>query len=46
MNREPNPVPRLWPKVVNDFCFVLMFGILYAGLYRHCPAKDRVQHQV
>lgn len=28
--------PRLWPKIVNDLGFVLMFGLPYAGLYRHC----------
>jgi hypothetical protein len=26
--------PHLWPKIANDRCFVLMFGLLYAGLYR------------
>ena len=28
--------PGLWPKVVNDLCFVVMFGLPYAALYRHC----------
>ena len=28
--------PGLWPKIVNDLSFVVMFGIPYAGLYRHC----------
>lgn len=26
----------LWPKIVNDLSFVVMFGIPYAALYRHC----------
>jgi hypothetical protein len=30
-----NGYPGLWPKIVNDLSFVLMFGIPYAGLYRH-----------
>ncbi|MBN1582362.1 MAG: hypothetical protein JXA89_16770 [Anaerolineae bacterium] len=28
--------PRLWPKVVNDLSFVVMFGVPYAALYRYC----------
>lgn len=28
--------PQLWPKIVNDVCFVVMFGLPYAALYRHC----------
>jgi hypothetical protein len=28
--------PQLWPKIVNDLCFVVMFGLPYAALYRHC----------
>ena len=31
-----NGYPRLWPKVVNDLCFVVLFGVPYAALYRHC----------
>ena len=31
--------PQLWPKVVNDLGFVLMFGLPYAGLYRHCCGR-------
>jgi GNAT superfamily N-acetyltransferase len=31
-----NGYPRLWPKLVNDLCFVGMFGIPYAALYRYC----------
>jgi len=31
-----NGYPRLWPKVVNDLGFVLMFGVPYVGLYRYC----------
>ena len=28
--------PRLWPKVVNDLSFVIMFGVPYAAMYRYC----------
>ena len=31
-----NGYPGLWPKIVNDLGFVLMFGLPYAGLYRFC----------
>ncbi|MEJ2750830.1 MAG: hypothetical protein P8183_23425, partial [Anaerolineae bacterium] len=28
--------PGLWPKIVNDLSFVVMFGVPYAALYRYC----------
>jgi hypothetical protein len=31
-----NGYPRLWPKVANDLGFVVMFGVPYVALYRHC----------
>ena len=31
-----NGYPRLWPKVVNDLGFVVMFGVPYAAMYRYC----------
>jgi len=31
-----NGYPGLWPKIVNDSSFVLMFGIPYVALYRYC----------
>jgi hypothetical protein len=31
-----NGYPRLWPKVANDLCFVVMFGVPYAAMYRYC----------
>jgi DNA-3-methyladenine glycosylase I len=31
-----NGYERLWPKIANDLCFVFMFGIPYAALYRYC----------
>jgi hypothetical protein len=36
-----NGYPGLWPKIVNDMCFVFMFGIPYAGLYRYCCTGKR-----
>jgi hypothetical protein len=32
--------PGLWPKIVNDLGFVVMFGIPYVGLYRYCCALN------
>lgn len=26
----------LWPKIVNDLCFIIMYGVPYAALYRRC----------
>jgi GNAT superfamily N-acetyltransferase len=34
-----NGYPGLWPKIVNDLCFVVMFGLPYAALYRHCHGE-------
>ena len=31
-----NGYPGLWPKVANDLCFVFMFGLPYAAMYRYC----------
>ncbi len=30
-----NGYPRLWPKIANDLCFAIMFGLPYVGLYRY-----------
>ena len=38
-----NGYPGLWPKIVNDLGFVLMFGIPYAMLYRHCCREKRLR---
>jgi ribosomal-protein-alanine N-acetyltransferase len=35
-----NGYPRLWPKVVNDLGFVLMFGVPYVALYRYCLPRE------
>ena len=34
-----NGYSRLWPKVINDLGFVLMFGIPYVGLYPYCCGR-------
>jgi hypothetical protein len=31
-----NGYPGLWPKIVNDLSFVVMFGLPYIALYRYC----------
>ena len=36
--------PGLWPKIVNDLGFVLMFGIPYIALYRYC-CRENLQLQ-
>jgi hypothetical protein len=34
-----NGYPRLWPKLVNDLSFALMFGVPYVALYRYCKER-------
>ena len=38
-----NGYPGPWPKIVNDFSFVLMFGIPYAALYHYCCKEKRLR---
>jgi hypothetical protein len=37
-----NGYPGLWLKIVNDLCFVVMFGIPYVALHRYCRTNDTV----